>query len=82
MIFGSINVSFPIYLLFPKDPDKSGYIEQNELRASLRGICDESEIGEMLKQADSHCTPDGRMSKKEFLEFIKDHENWVASNWA
>jgi len=59
------------------DRDKNGYIDRKEMVVALQDVFHAKELKDMIVHADKHCK-DGRMSRDEFLKFIREHEDEVA----
>ena len=55
------------------DHDSSGFIDAYELKTLLNGMADQSEIDEMIADADNTGDHDGKISKKEFVMFVQSH---------
>ena len=52
------------------DPDKSGFIDAHELGNLLKGSVEQSDIDQMIADADAEGEHDGKISREEFIKIV------------
>jgi len=57
------------------DPDKSGFIDAQELRHLLKGTVEKSDIDQMIADADAEGENDGKISRDEFIRLVSGHDD-------
>jgi len=57
------------------DPDKSGFIDAQELRNLLKGTVEKSDIDQMIADADAEGENDGKISRDEFIRLVGGHDD-------
>merc|ERR1712072_780355 len=56
------------------DPDKSGFIDAHELGHLLKGTVEQSDIDQMIADADAEGEHDGKISRDEFIKIVTRDE--------
>ena len=57
------------------DPDKSGFIDAQELYHLLKGTVEKSDIEQMIADADAEGEHDGKISRDEFIKLVGGHDD-------